>query len=251
MIKYIVSVYNENGDDIMLLPDFCYCQSIFEKYSLELTKELYEKLSIYAEFLCEYNKKVNLTAITGSEEILVKHFIDSIVPLVKTSVPVNASFIDVGTGAGFPSVPMKLYRPDIKVTLLDSLNKRILFLEQLCEKLNIECECIHERAEILAKNPDYREKYDVSSARAVAAMPVLCEYCMPFLKKGGIFIAMKGRNDELSEAAAAIRILGGKTEQSIEYNIENECRRIFVIKKISQTPTKYPRNSGQIKSKPL
>lgn len=234
-----------------MLPDFKYCRNMFAKYSLELTEELYQKLDIYAGFLCEYNEKVNLTAITDSEGILVKHFIDSIIPAVKTDIPLNASFIDVGTGAGFPSVPLKLYRPDLKITLLDGLNKRIVFLQQLCEKLGIECDTIHERAEILAKNPQYREKFDIASARAVAAMPVLCEYCMPFVKKGGMFIAMKGRNDELSQAGNAVKILGGKIRQNIEYNLENEMRRIFVIEKISQISPKYPRNSGQIKSRPL
>lgn len=234
-----------------MLPDFNYCKEMFEKYSLELTEELYQKLDIYAEFLCEYNEKVNLTAITDSEGILVKHFIDSILPAIKADIPLNSSFIDVGTGAGFPSVPLKLYRPDLKITLLDGLNKRIIFLQQLCEKLDIECEFIHERAEILAKKPEYREKFDIASARAVASMPVLCEYCMPFVKKGGFFIAMKGKNDELQSALNAIKILGGKVSDSIEYTLENEQRRIFIIKKISQIPPKYPRNSGQIKAKPL
>lgn len=234
-----------------MLPDFKYCQEKFSEYSLDLTEELYRKLDIYAKFLCEYNEKVNLTAITDSEGILIKHFIDSIIPVVKTDIPLNASFIDVGTGAGFPSVPLKLYRPDLKVTLLDGLNKRIIFLQQLCDKLDIECECIHERAEILAKNPDYREKYDIASARAVASMPVLCEYCMPFVKKDGIFIAMKGKNEDVKDAEKAVKILGGKIADDIHYTIADEARKIFIIKKISQTSPKYPRNSGQIKSRPL
>lgn len=234
-----------------MLNDFNYCKEIFNKYSLELSEELYRKLDIYAEFLCEYNEKVNLTAITDSRGILIKHFIDSIIPAVKFDIPLNASMIDVGTGAGFPSVPLKLYRPDLKITLLDGLNKRIVFLQKLCEKLDIECECIHERAEILAKNPDYREKYDIATARAVAGMPVLCEYCMPFVKKNGIFMALKGKNDELKEAEKAVQILGGKVQSDIKYILDDDNRRIFIIKKISHTPPKYPRNSGQIKSKPL
>ena len=234
-----------------MLPDFRYCKEEFEKYSLELTAKLYEKLDIYAEFLCEYNEKVNLTAITDSEGILIKHFIDSIIPAVKINIPENAKLIDVGTGAGFPSVPLKLYRPDIRVTLLDGLNKRIVFLNQLCEKLDIECECVHERAELLAKKPKYREKYDIATARAVAAMPVLCEYCMPFVKTGGIFMAMKGKNESAESASAAVKLLGGRIEQDISYTVNDESRKIFIIKKISQTSSKYPRNSGQIKSKPL
>lgn len=234
-----------------MLPDYEYCAEKFSNYSLTLTHELYDKLDIYAEFLCEYNQNVNLTAITDSEGILIKHFIDSILPAVKTDIKENASLIDVGTGAGFPSVPLKLYRPDLKITLLDGLNKRITFLKLLCEKLDIECECIHERAELLAKNPDYREKFDYATARAVAAMPVLCEYCMPFVKKDGAFIALKGRNETIDDAKKAISILGGKAEQDISYTLNDEARHIFVIRKISHIPPKYPRNSGQIKSRPL
>ena len=234
-----------------MLPDFNYCKEIFEKYSLELSEDLYNKLNIYAEFLCEYNEKVNLTAITDSEGILIKHFIDSILPVTKTEIPLNASVIDVGTGAGFPSVPLKLYRPDLKITLLDGLNKRIVFLQKLCEKLDIDAEFIHERAEILAKNTDYREKFDISTARAVASMPVLCEYCMPFVKKNGFFMAMKGKNEELKDSAKAVQTLGGKIKDDIRYKLEDDDRCIFIIEKISHTSPKYPRNSGQIKSKPL
>ncbi len=234
-----------------MLPDFNYCKEMFEKYSLELSEDLYNKLNIYAEFLCEYNEKVNLTAITDSEGILIKHFIDSILPVTKTKIPLNASVIDVGTGAGFPSVPLKLYRPDLKITLLDGLNKRIVFLQKLCEKLDIDAEFIHERAEILAKNTDYREKFDISTARAVASMPVLCEYCMPFVKKNGFFMAMKGKNEELKDSAKAVQTLGGKIKDDIRYKLEDDDRCIFIIEKISHTSPKYPRNSGQIKSKPL
>ncbi len=234
-----------------MLPDFNYCKEMFEKYSLELSEDLYNKLNIYAEFLCEYNEKVNLTAITDSEGILIKHFIDSILPVAKTEIPLNASVIDVGTGAGFPSVPLKLYRPDLKITLLDGLNKRIVFLQKLCEKLDIEAEFIHERAEILAKNTDYREKFDMATARAVASMPVLCEYCMPFVKKNGFFMAMKGKNEELKDSQKAIQTLGGKIKDDIRYKLEDDNRCIFIIEKISHTSPKYPRNSSQIKSKPL
>ncbi len=234
-----------------MLPEFKYCKEKFEEYSLELTQELYQKLDCYANFLCEYNEKVNLTAITDSEGILIKHFIDSILPAVKTKIPENATIIDVGTGAGFPSIPLKLYRPDLKLTLLDSLNKRIVFLQQLCEKLSIEAEFVHERAEILGHNPEYREKFDIATARAVAGMPVLSEYCMPFVRKNGIFIAMKGKNEEIKDGEKAISILGGNLKENIKYKLEDDDRSIFVIEKISQIPTKYPRNSGQIKSKPL
>lgn len=234
-----------------MLPEYDFCASVFQHFDVELSKTLYEKLDIYAEFLVEYNKNVNLTAITDPEEILYKHFIDSILLAKYAEIPENASLIDVGTGAGFPSVPLKLFRPDLNITLLDSLNKRITFLQMLCEKLEIKAEFIHERAEIVGKNPKYREKFDVSCARAVANMSVLSEMCLPFVKVDGIFTAMKGPNENISDGNNAVRILGGKIEDICEYDISGEGRKIVTVKKISHTPTKYPRNSGQIKKKPL
>ncbi|MDE5772065.1 MAG: 16S rRNA (guanine(527)-N(7))-methyltransferase RsmG [Ruminococcus sp.] len=234
-----------------MLPEYDFCVSAFQHFDVELSKTLYEKLDIYAEFLVEYNKNVNLTAITDPEEILYKHFIDSILLAKYAEIPENAGLIDVGTGAGFPSVPLKLFRPDLNITLLDSLNKRITFLQMLCEKLEIKAEFIHERAEIVEKNPEYREKFDVSCARAVANMSVLSEMCLPFVKVDGIFTAMKGPNENISDGNNAVRILGGKIEDICEYDISGEGRKIVTVKKISHTPTKYPRNSGQIKKKPL
>ena len=234
-----------------MLPEYTLCASAFQHFNVELSKTLYEKLDIYAEFLVEYNKNVNLTAITEPEEILYKHFIDSILLAKYAEIPKNASLIDVGTGAGFPSVPLKLFRPDLNITLLDSLNKRITFLQMLCEKLGIQAEFIHERAENAGKMAEYREKFDVSCARAVANMSVLSEMCIPFVKVGGIFTAMKGPNEDISKGNNAIQILGGKIENQFEYDISGEGRKIIIIKKISHTMTKYPRNSSQIKKKSL
>ncbi len=234
-----------------MLPEYDFCASAFQHFDVELSKTLYEKLDIYAEFLVEYNKNVNLTAITDPEEILYKHFIDSILLAKYADIPENAFLIDVGTGAGFPSVPLKLFRPDINITLLDSLNKRITFLQLLCEKLGISAESIHERAEIAGKMPEYREKFDVSCARAVANMAVLSEMCLPFVKTGGIFTAMKGPNEDISAGNNAVKLLGGTVEKQSEYDIAGEGRKVIVVKKISQTPTKYPRNSSQIKKKSL
>ena len=195
---------------------------------------------------------VNLTAITDSEGILVKHFLDSVLLLKYAEIPQGARLIDVGTGAGFPSVPLAIMREDLEITLLDSLNKRIVFLEKLTEKLGVKAECIHSRAEDTAKNPDYREKFDVAVARAVANLPVLAEYCMPFVKAGGKFIAMKGTGEDLTLARNAIKILGGELSQDIDYTIpEDNARKIAVIAKITSTPAKYPRISAKIKSKPL
>ncbi|MBR6243615.1 MAG: 16S rRNA (guanine(527)-N(7))-methyltransferase RsmG [Ruminococcus sp.] len=234
-----------------MLPEFESSCSLFEKYGLTLSREVYEKLDIYAEFLVEYNENVNLTAITAPEEILVKHFADSVLLSKYADIPMNAALIDVGTGAGFPSVPLKIFRPDIKLTLLDSLNKRIVFLQQLCDKLGIGAEFIHERAEIAGKMPEYREKFDVSCARAVANMSLLSEYCIPFVKPVGIFAAMKGPSEDISSAENAVRLLGGEFSCEKTYELEGEQRKIVIVKKISQTPTKYPRNSSQIKKRSL
>jgi len=231
--------------------DFGYAKGLFEKYGFELTAEQFEKLKTYAEFLVEYNKNVNLTAITEGSEILKKHFLDSVLMLKYAEIPKNAMLIDVGTGAGFPSVPIKIFRPDIHITLLDSLNKRIAFLQLLCGKLGIEAEFIHSRAEDCGKRSDCREKYDISCARAVANMSVLSELCVPFLKEGGRFIAMKGQSEDVSEADNALNLLGGRLESVVDYDVEGDLRRLVTVKKISQTSAKYPRNSSQIKKNPL
>ncbi|MBP5431860.1 MAG: 16S rRNA (guanine(527)-N(7))-methyltransferase RsmG [Ruminococcus sp.] len=234
-----------------MLPEFEICCSKFTEAGLVLTDELYKKLDTYAEFLIEYNEKVNLTTILDPLEILRKHFIDSIIISKYVDIPRNSSIIDVGTGAGFPSVPLKLMRNDIKLTLLDSLNKRIQFLTQLSDKLGIEAEFIHGRAEEVANREEYREKFDLSCARAVANLSLLSEYCIPFVKTGGLFISMKGPSEDLSEGENAVRLLGGQIEKLSEYELFGEKRRIVHIKKISQTPLKYPRNSSQIKKKQL
>lgn len=234
-----------------MLPDFEICCDSFKKYNLELSEELYRKLDIYADFLVEYNQNVNLTALTQPHDILYKHFIDSILLALHVDIKENSRIIDVGTGAGFPSVPIKLFRPDVKITLLDSLNKRIVFLQKLCEKLEIDAEFVHGRAEDISKNAEYREKFDISCARAVANMSLLSELCIPFVKIGGIFTAMKGPTEDIMLGSNAVDILGGTIESIKDYAIEDEGRKVVVVRKISQTPTKYPRNSSQIKKKNL
>ena len=234
-----------------MIPDYALSCSGFESVGLTLSREQYEKLSIYAEFLVEYNEKVNLTAITEPMEILRKHFIDSILLTKYVDIPLNSTLIDVGTGAGFPSVPIKIYRPDIKITLLDSLNKRIDYLKQLCEKLEVDAEFIHGRAEDFSKKEEYREKFDFSCARAVANMALLSELCIPFVKQNGCFVAMKGPNEDISLGANAVMVLGGLIEKEIKYKLFDEDRKIVLVRKISQTPSKYPRNSSQIKKKTL
>ena len=234
-----------------MLPDFEISREKFSSCGIDLPKNLYDKFNIYADFLVVYNEKVNLTAITDPMEILCKHFIDSACLLKYVDISNNSSLIDVGTGAGFPSVPLKILRPDIRLTLLDSLNKRIDFLKQLCDKLEIDADFIHGRAEDISKMPEYREKFDYSCARAVANISTLSELCIPFVKVGGSFISMKGPTEDVSRGTNAIEILGGSVANSIDYSLFDEQRRIFVIRKISQTPIKYPRNSAQIKKKSL
>ena len=234
-----------------MLPEYEFCRKAFEDNGLSLTAEVYEKLDIYADMLVETNKVMNLTAITEPEDVLVKHFIDSIAITRFAKFEDGMKVIDVGTGAGFPLLPVKIYMPGLKITLLDGLNKRIKFLTDVCEKIGVEAECIHERAELLAKKDEYREKYDVATARAVSAMPELSEYCLPFVKKGGIFCAMKGPSEDISTAGNALKLLGGKIEKDEHYEINGEQRRVVIVKKTAPCPPKYPRASGKIKSKPL
>ena len=234
-----------------MLPEYEFCRKAFEENGLSLTAEVWEKLDIYADMLVETNKVMNLTAITEPEDVLVKHFIDSIAITRFAKFEDGMKVIDVGTGAGFPLLPVKIYMPGLKITLLDGLNKRIKFLTDVCEKIGVEAECIHERAELLAKKDEYREKYDIATARAVSAMPELSEYCLPFVKKGGIFCAMKGPSEDISTAGNALKLLGGKLEKDEHYEINGEQRRVVIVKKTAPCPPKYPRASGKIKSKPL
>lgn len=222
----------------------------FNKCKIKLSGEQAEKFVKLYEFLVEYNQYVNLTAITDFEEVVIKHFVDSVLPFTMVNIKENSSFIDVGTGAGFPSIPLMIVRPDLKGTLLEALNKRCVFLEQACELVGVKATVVHGRAEDYAK--EKRESFDFATARAVAAMPVLSEYCMPYVKVGGKFIALKSVNEEIEQSERAIKILGGKKAEVKDYTITNgDNRRLFVIEKISHTPTKYPRNTSMIKKKPL
>ncbi len=234
-----------------MLSGFEYAFDEFKKYGLELTENQYELFDKYADFLVKYNENVNLTAITEPDEILLKHFIDSCLILKYINIPENSTFIDVGTGAGFPSVPLKIMRPDIQITLLDSLNKRIVFLEKLCAILCINAEFIHGRAEDIARDLKYREKYDFVCARAVANMSLLSEFCIPFVKYAGNFIAMKGPSEDINSGIIAIKTLGGEISKIHEYKLGDDSRKLIHIIKISHTSSKYPRCSGQIKKKPL
>lgn len=227
---------------------------IFEAHNITLTDEQYDRLDTYAQMLVERNKVMNLTAITDDEGVTVKHFFDSIYPFTMFELEKNSTLIDVGTGAGFPSCPLKIYRDDISITLLDSLNKRVNFLKELSDKTGLGAVCIHARAEELGRKEEHREKFDAATARAVANLADLCEYCLPFVRVGGVFAALKGSNgdEELREAEKAVKILGGQTERVISYNLPGgDGRTLIVIRKIKPTPEKFPRNSGKIKAKSL
>lgn len=208
-----------------------------------------ERLDIYARLLVEWNERMNLTAITDPEGIVLKHFVDSLAaaPLLPET---PFSLIDVGTGAGFPSVPLAILRGDIQLTLLDSLNKRLIFLEELCRAVGVQATRIHARAEEGGRNETLREQFDVATARAVAGMPVLSELCLPFVKVGGRFVALKGPDGarEQAEAAAAVRTLGGRFTEGLTVHLPNPSdeggeseRRMLVVEKIAATPKKYPR----------
>ena len=226
-----------------------------EKSGITLTEEQIEKLRIYYELLVEWNEKMNLTALTEPDDVALKHFCDSILLLSYADVKEGSSLIDVGTGAGFPSVPIKIVRPDIKLCLLDSLNKRLVFLQEVVDKLGLEnVKIVHARAEDGARKADLREKFDYSTSRAVAQLNVLSEYCLPYVKVGGSFLAMKGKysEEEIDNAKSAIKTLGGKIEMVDTYNlIDTSERTIIQIKKISDTDKRYPRTSAKIKSKAL
>ena len=224
-------------------------------FKIKLNETQLEQLKIYFEMLVEWNEKINLTAITDTEGVAIKHFADSLAMFNFVDVPQNASVIDVGTGAGFPGVVLKIARPDIKLTLLDSLNKRLVFLQEVLNATNLDAELVHSRAEDGGNDEDLREQFDFSVSRAVARLNVLSEYCLPYVKVGGSFVALKGPDaeEEINEAKNAIYLLGGKINKVSEYSLPMDGgeRTIAVIKKKNETAKKYPRNSGKIKAKPL
>lgn len=230
-------------------------QNYIKDYKITLTENQYEQFQKYFELLAEWNEKMNLTAITDESGVALKHFADSLSLLNFVDIPQNSSLADVGTGAGFPGVVLKIARPDIKLTLIDSLNKRLVFLGEVCAQLGIDAELIHSRAEDGARDEKLRENFDFAVSRAVARMNVLSEYCLPYVKVGGAFCAMKGAqaNEEFKESLNAINTLGGKLEKKYFFELpENGGERaIAVVRKVKNTPQKYPRQSGKIKAKAL
>ena len=226
--------------------------SEMERLGLQPDKYALDRFDIYAERLVAWNQRMNLTSITEPDEIVVKHFADSLAILKYVNIPAGASVIDVGTGAGFPGLPLLFMQPDIQLTLADSLHKRLIFIKDVLHSCGLIAERVHERAEILGRDAEYRQQYDYAVARAVAPLNILCEYCLPFVKVGGLFLAMKGSEDEVPAAEHAISELGGKLEHNVSYKLSNgDSRHLVIIRKISQTPTKYPRKTKKIDSKPL
>ena len=224
------------------------------EFDLPQPEQLAERFDRYAELLVDWNQKINLTAITAPDDIVIKHFVDSLLLLKAYDVPQGAKMIDVGAGAGCPSVPVAMVRGDIQLTLMDSLNKRINFLTELSAELGVSAACVHARAEEFGNKAEFREQYDVACARAVAHLRELSEYCLPFVKVGGGFVALKsvGLEQELEEAKAAIGILGGKVEDICRFTLPDGAERaIAVIRKIRPTPKKFPRPYGKIKKNPL
>lgn len=225
-----------------------------KEFEIMFNEKQLEQFYKYMNLLIEWNKNINLTAIVEPEEIILKHFIDSLT--INKYIKKCASFVDIGTGAGFPGVPIKIYRPDVEVVLVDSLNKRINFLNEVIKKLELEdIETIHNRVEEFGKNKKYREKYDVVTARAVANLSVLSEYLIPLAKINGKAICMKGNNikEEYNDSKRAIEILGGKITKIDEFKLpcSDIMRNVIIIDKIRNTPKEYPRKPGTPTKEPI
>ncbi len=225
-----------------------------EQIDITFEKSQIEQFYKYMNLLIEWNEKINLTAIIEPEEIILKHFIDSLT--ICKYIENNATLADVGTGAGFPGIPLKIYRPDIKITLVDSLNKRINFLNEVINNLELKnIVTIHSRVEDFGKNKNYREKYDYVTARAVANLNTLSEYLVPIVKVNGKAICMKGNDvqDEVDNAKHAIKILGGTVEKVDYFKLPNSdiSRNIIVVKKVNNTPARFPRKAGMPSKEPL
>lgn len=232
-------------------------QSVFsqecQKNNIEYDEGKGEKLYQYMNLILEWNEKINVTAIKDEKEFIVKHFIDSLT--VSGIIKGSERLLDIGTGGGFPGIPLKIYQPDMEVSLVDSVNKKIIVLKDVIEKLNLErIEALHVRAEDLAKDLKYRESFDVVTTRAVSGLATIAEYMLPFVKIEGKAICMKGPNveEELKEAKKAVKVLGGEIEKIEKFKINEELERnVIVINKVKETDQKYPRGQGKPVKEPI
>jgi 16S rRNA (guanine527-N7)-methyltransferase len=232
-----------------------FAEALAEK-GIELTAEQRNQFAAYFRLLVEWNEKMNLTAITEEGQVYVKHFYDSVTPAFYFSFADITTVADIGGGAGFPSIPLKICFPHLQMTIIDSLNKRMLFLQHVCNELGLSgVSPVHGRAEERGQEKTFRESFDLVIARAVARLHVLAEYCLPFARVGGHFIAMKGADvsPELNEAKRAIKTLGGKTKKVETFQLVDDAgeRNIIIIDKIESTPKAYPRKAGTPAKKPL
>lgn len=223
---------------------------------ITLSDKQISQFETYFEMLVEWNEKINLTAVTEKEEVYLKHFFDSVTPSLYIDFNEIETICDVGAGAGFPSIPLKIVYPHLQITIVDSLNKRIKFLNELAASLDLDkVNFVHDRAETFGKSQQYRESFDLVTARAVARLSVLSELCLPLVKKGGQFVALKGSqgNEELEDAQFAISVLGGEVKTVNEFTLplEESMRQIITIDKLRQTPKKYPRKPGTPNKEPL
>lgn len=238
--------------------DFTSFRNDLKEFQIEINDGKLDQFSTYYKLLTEWNSFMNLTAITKFDEVLKKHFVDSI-SLVKAFPDIKDkeyTLIDVGTGAGFPGIPLKIVFPKMKVVLLDSLNKRVSFLNEVIDQLQLsDTEALHGRAEDYAKKKEYRESFDICVSRAVANLSTLSEYCIPFVKPGGFFVSYKSEKitEEFENAVNAIKILGGQYDRQVEFNLPGSdiYRNLFMIKKTGITPNRYPRKAGLPSKEPL
>lgn len=225
-------------------------ENLFLSYGISLTKEQLEKFEKYYELLVFYNKKFNITAITDKEEVYKKHFVDSLIGVDKIK---GKTLIDIGSGGGFPAIPLKIYDDSLFVTLVEATGKKCEFISEVIHQLGLEgAQVINDRSELLIKKAGMREGFDVCTARAVARLNTLLEYCLPFVKVGGRFVSYKGdANEEIIEAENAIKILGGKLVSCDEKELFGAKRQIVVVEKIKPTDPKYPRGNGKERKNPL
>ena len=225
-----------------------------KKINITFTEKQLEQFRIYYEMLVEKNKVMNLTGITEWDEVLEKHFLDSISLIRVVDLSQNISVLDMGTGAGFPGIPLKIAFPNLQITLADSLNKRVLFLQEVIDALKLEgIEAVHSRAEDLARDKNYREQYDLVVSRAVANLSTLSEYCLPFVKIGGQFISYKSGDieEEVVASKSAVFLLGGKIKDTVKFELGESGRSFVLIDKTKGTPKTYPRKAGTPSKKPL